>query len=327
MKVGINRIARIVLGSLIMVTCATLIYRPGKATAPANISEEDGKLNIIIDMGGVLFDTDKTRALWYLGPKALFYHWYSKRNNTRTIRNIFYATLNNISGSITNQYNAQDDEGNLLPQLLCDWLTGSKSPRELRKITLANIKEHAEWFASNTERQLATRMAKMVFTPKIFVHTRKLIKETVDLIKEYKEKGHRVFILSNWDAESFDLLQKKYPEIFALFDGIIISSHVNDMKPNQSIYQHVTTTLPAETCIFIDDQKENIQAARSCGMHGIHCRKKNGMLTSGLNIKSIRRQLERIEESRGITLEKSKSRLSLALYQNYFGLRNRVQLY
>ena len=297
MKVGIGRIARIILGSLLFFTCATFIYRPGKATTPSHTSEGEKRLNVIFDLGGVIFDTHKTRTFWHLGPKALFYYWHGNRKNVKTIRSIFYTALNNISQATTNQYGAQDDEEHPLPQLLCDWLTGNKTPRELRKLVFNEIKQHSEWFESKAEKQLALRTAKIVFTPEIFAHTRRLIGETVDLIKECKEKGHRVFILSNWDAESFALLRQKYANIFSLFDGIIISGHVHDLKPNQSIYKHLTNTLPPETCVLIDDQKENLETAKRCGMHAILCKKKPGILGSELNIDSMRRKLGRIEKN------------------------------
>lgn len=56
------------------------------------------------------------------------------------------------------------------------------------------------------------------------------------------------------------------------FDVMIISAEVGIVKPDARIYQHALETLQVEpsASVFIDDFIENVEAARSMGMHAIH---------------------------------------------------------
>jgi HAD superfamily hydrolase (TIGR01509 family) len=90
-----------------------------------------------------------------------------------------------------------------------------------------------------------------------------------DLLNELKDKGHSLFGLTNWSYKVYDVI-KKYP-IFSLLDGMVISSEVHLLKPDVRIYQCLMGKygLKAEECVFIDDRKENVEAARSIKMQGI----------------------------------------------------------
>ena len=119
-----------------------------------------------------------------------------------------------------------------------------------------------------------------IFSPASFIKTQQWIREGVKLVKECKAKGHKIFILSNWDSNSFELLKQRCPSFFALFDGIVISGDVRAIKPDPAIYQHLldTYSLKADECAFIDDLEENIKAAEQLGIFGIHLRKKQGLV-------------------------------------------------
>jgi putative hydrolase of the HAD superfamily len=56
-----------------------------------------------------------------------------------------------------------------------------------------------------------------------------------------------------------------------MFDGIVISSRIQMVKPERQIYEHLLTLYqlePAET-VFIDDTPENLAAASSMGIQTI----------------------------------------------------------
>ena len=64
---------------------------------------------------------------------------------------------------------------------------------------------------------------------------------------------------------------KKYP-FLNKFDGLIISGKEKLVKPNAEIYKLATSRfnlIPEET-VFIDDKKENIEAANKLGFLTIH---------------------------------------------------------
>ena len=92
------------------------------------------------------------------------------------------------------------------------------------------------------------------------------------LIPELKKMGKKLYVISNYGAETFAATQAQFPELFSQFDGMVISAHEKLLKPNKPIYQLLLDryNLKAEECVFIDDLKENAEGARAVGMQAIH---------------------------------------------------------
>ena len=69
---------------------------------------------------------------------------------------------------------------------------------------------------------------------------------------------------------SISYLEKKY-KIWDMFDGIVISSRIQKVKPEVEIYEHLLTEyqLKASETVFIDDTSENLTAASSIGIQTI----------------------------------------------------------
>ncbi len=97
-----------------------------------------------------------------------------------------------------------------------------------------------------------------------------LFDETIDLLKEVKAKGYRVYGLSNWSREKFRLVRPQF-EFFNLFDDMVISGEVKAAKPDLRIYQALLERnhLQAEECLYIDDAEDNIRAGRQVGINTI----------------------------------------------------------
>lgn len=96
------------------------------------------------------------------------------------------------------------------------------------------------------------------------------IPETIELLKELKRKGYKLFALSNYHKYAFE---KTYSEndFFSLFDGKVISYEVKFIKPERQIYEYLLKTydLRPEETLFIDDMEANIRGAEQVGMHTI----------------------------------------------------------
>ena len=93
------------------------------------------------------------------------------------------------------------------------------------------------------------------------------------LHKQLKEEGYSFYILSNFKEKRFELLQKLYPEIFNLFDGIMLSEQCGYAKPDERIFQCLFNkygVLPEEA-LFIDDGQDNVEQAQNLGMQAIWC--------------------------------------------------------
>ena len=100
---------------------------------------------------------------------------------------------------------------------------------------------------------------------------RKIFQQSVDILNDLKEKNFECFVLSNWSWETFEGMEKEYP-FLRKFDGLIISGKEKLVKPNQEIYKLAISRfnlIPNET-VFIDDRKENIEAAKMLNFLTIH---------------------------------------------------------
>ncbi|MGB5491022.1 MAG: HAD family phosphatase [Woeseiaceae bacterium] len=96
------------------------------------------------------------------------------------------------------------------------------------------------------------------------------IEGTIDLIREVRSSGHPLFVLSNMHLAGADFLESKY-DIWDLFEGIVFSARIQQVKPEPGIYEHLLVEHrldPAET-VFIDDICENLEAASTFGIHTI----------------------------------------------------------
>lgn len=96
------------------------------------------------------------------------------------------------------------------------------------------------------------------------------IEATIDLIRDLHNTKNSLFVLSNMHLASIAYLEQHH-KIWAMFDGIVISSRVQMVKPELQIYEYLLNLYqlePAKT-IFIDDMQENLAAASSLGIQTI----------------------------------------------------------
>lgn len=96
------------------------------------------------------------------------------------------------------------------------------------------------------------------------------INENVKIMQDLKSNGYKIYALSNFIKEAFDFVQNHY-EFFLLFDGKIISSKVNSIKPESKIYDELLDKfhLNPKECIFIDDIKSFLTYAKKLNMKTI----------------------------------------------------------
>jgi 2-haloacid dehalogenase len=97
------------------------------------------------------------------------------------------------------------------------------------------------------------------------------IEGTVDILQKLKQKGYRLYGLSNWSAETFPRARHVY-HFFDWFDDIILSGEVRLNKPDPAIFNLLLSKIrlsPSE-CLLIDDSQVNIDSANELGFVTIH---------------------------------------------------------
>ena len=100
--------------------------------------------------------------------------------------------------------------------------------------------------------------------------TQETLPATASLIAELRKAGYRLYVLSNMSLDFIEFLRRK--EVYALFDGEVVSCEEGVIKPEAEIYhrlEHRYGLQPAET-LFIDDRKANVEAAEALGWGGYH---------------------------------------------------------
>lgn len=98
----------------------------------------------------------------------------------------------------------------------------------------------------------------------------KPINESIDILKELKEKGYNLYYLSNFHDIAFKKMKEKY-DFFNLFDGGVVSYEDKLLKPDERIYKAILNrySLVPEESIFIDDTKVNVDAAKDAKIKGL----------------------------------------------------------
>ena len=96
------------------------------------------------------------------------------------------------------------------------------------------------------------------------------IAPTATLIKDLKRAGYRLFVLSNMSRDFIDFLRQQ--EVYANFEGDVVSCGVGIVKPMPQIYDILLEkfSLDSEETIFIDDRRENVDAAAAKGISVFH---------------------------------------------------------
>lgn len=80
----------------------------------------------------------------------------------------------------------------------------------------------------------------------------------------------RVYLLSNTNRLHFEHIRRRF-DFPRRVHGAVLSYRLGLRKPEPGIYRVALETASAEAgeCLLIDDRRENVDAARDCGLHAI----------------------------------------------------------
>jgi putative hydrolase of the HAD superfamily len=94
----------------------------------------------------------------------------------------------------------------------------------------------------------------------------------IDLMREIKQAGHRMGLLTN-NVREWEPLWRAMLPVDEIFEVVVDSGFVGLRKPDPAIYELTLERLdgvPAAECLFIDDVDVNCATARELGMSAIH---------------------------------------------------------
>jgi len=166
--------------------------------------------------------------------------------------------LNNVC---TSSWNAEQD--------------GGRTIEEAENVKIAEFPEHEDLI-----RLFYSEWHQMFSGP---------IDENVALFKSLKASGnYKIYALTNWSAEKWELALELFP-FFQYFDGVVVSGKEKMRKPYPKIYELILNRfqINPEKTIFIDDNEENVIAAKALNLHGIHYKSTQQLLKEFHSFKLI----------------------------------------
>ncbi|MCP4355474.1 MAG: HAD-IA family hydrolase [Proteobacteria bacterium] len=178
---------------------------------------------------------------------------------------IFNANHKKMYADIFKQEGRSDEElqdfvTNIFPK---EEMSASSYCQSMHEITEPLAKEFPEH---------ATLIRKMNVDQENINHIRGTIDGMEDVLNDLKEGGHKLYALTNWYSDGYELLEEKFPKIMNVFNGVVVSGDHGIKKPNPEIFKLANEAFSIknpENTFFIDDKASNVTAARtSVGWNG-----------------------------------------------------------
>jgi phosphoglycolate phosphatase-like HAD superfamily hydrolase len=235
------------------------------------------KTHIIWDLSGTLFKPQNTgySDQQLADLSLLFYMWSGKKEPSKLDN--FALKILNAAEEPQPQYEiVRLHNGDPVPAIECSLLAGFIDSAEACQKTMAAIEKVQNESLTKEELVQICRMLKTFFNPAALAACMEPISETHHVVSRCAQNPRNtLYGLSNWDRESFDLLYKtpRGTRGFHHFKRkhVLISADVGYIKPQPEIYEFFLShhKLEPSTCFFVDDQEENIAAAKTFGIDGM----------------------------------------------------------
>jgi 2-haloacid dehalogenase len=129
--------------------------------------------------------------------------------------------------------------------------------------------EEAETEATASHPDLAEEIA--AYRRNFVLSLRGLVPGTAGILRALHDRGVRLVALTNWSAETIHHGPEVFPEVFALFDDIVVSGAERVAKPDGEIFHVLARRLgsPIEGVFYVDDNVHNVEAACAAGMDAV----------------------------------------------------------
>jgi putative hydrolase of the HAD superfamily len=97
--------------------------------------------------------------------------------------------------------------------------------------------------------------------------------EMIDLMRELKDAGYRMAMLTN-NVREWEPYWRSMLPVDEIFEVVVDSGFVGARKPEARIYDLTLERIgmPAEACLFVDDIEHNCEGAQKAGMQAVHFR-------------------------------------------------------
>ena len=107
-----------------------------------------------------------------------------------------------------------------------------------------------------------------------------IYKEVFPLLTGLKEKGHRIFVLSNTSPVFYELLKDQLAPLEKILDGFVLSCDIKAIKPDRKMFEEILHKyqLDPANCVFLDDIADNTKMAETLGIKAYQVKQRSDVV-------------------------------------------------
>lgn len=220
---------------------------------------------IIFDLGNVLVKESIVKISPQLGIKNMFILLLQGKLNK--MKQLFFDVMEKEDGKgIYSKY----------PRLFEMWLTNEYTSLEVKNCLTRRVQIDST--INNTQKSFLKNLIDITFTPTKFANIMTLHSGS-SLLGEIPF-DIPIYLITNYNDESFEELKKKHPILFNRFQDILVSGKIRIMKPTEEIFEIAIEkfelkNVPSKNILFIDDEEDNITTAIKIGFTTIQYKNLN----------------------------------------------------
>lgn len=179
---------------------------------------------------------------------------------------VINLNIKNVSDLLQNKYLLKEEELSFLMREEFRVDIEHYSPTEMAVAGLIDKHE----YLTEIEKKLAYKVNKYEIEQIINSILIGENNDTIDIIKKINSLGKSQACMSNVDNLHWERILK-FPNVSYLFEKKFLSFEQKLVKPHAAAYSRLLDIIdcPAQECIFIDDRKDNIDAALIMGFDAI----------------------------------------------------------
>ena len=104
--------------------------------------------------------------------------------------------------------------------------------------------------------------------------------EVFPLLVRLKEKGHRIFVLSNTSPVFYELLEEQLSPLNEILDGFVLSCDIKAIKPDPKMFEEILHKyqLDPANCVFLDDIADNTKMAETLGIKAYQVKQRSDVV-------------------------------------------------
>ena len=231
---------------------------------------------LILDLGGVVLTRSMMQYALKMGPLDILFQNIYDQTKPWLMQESIFELLKTIDLPKEEGFRNTTTKGVELPYIICAYQAGRISADAALARAKEAIASHPALFKSIHHQRIVERAIEIIFSPECEADCALEIPAGMRLLKELSDarsKGiiKNIFGLTNWEKDAFARTRAVLPGL-NYFDDIITSGEISTIKPNAGAYRYILAKhhLNPSECLFVDDQLENVLAARECGIKSLH---------------------------------------------------------